>query len=290
NENQTQKQTQDENEGVADPPRVVAPEEWRAYGQWARPCLDRVQVENRPFRPQPPPPHPVDMDAVVRSLKGPNGSPHPENWIPGLPHPAIPARPAAFGPFDSSLPPLPAHQTTLNAFLEHRPWGHPPLIWDMRERPSCIFYATTAMNARGQGPVPAGPTDLAQAATHPLRASLRIAHVADDSAPAWPWPVTVTNPQGVACADVYVALAANFAEHVRAHEYAALTEERQLRVRMAWQARIAMPPYRRDSGGFADSAGDAVRRIDYLGERVMFRGIEPSPERDGSWVLFVGPP
>lgn len=33
---------------------------------------------------------------------------------------------------------------------------------------------------------------------------------------------------------------------------------------------------------------DGARRIDYLGERVMFRGLEPSPAKDGTWMLFVG--
>ncbi|TFY64036.1 hypothetical protein EVG20_g6081 [Dentipellis fragilis] len=47
NQSQNQNHTQDENENVADPARVVAPKEWREYGQWARPFLDGVQVENR---------------------------------------------------------------------------------------------------------------------------------------------------------------------------------------------------------------------------------------------------
>jgi len=37
------------------------------------------------------------------------------------------------------------------------------------------------------------------------------------------------------------------------------------------------------------SNNDGLRRVDYMGDRVMFRGLEPSPRKDGTWMLFLGP-
>lgn len=45
-------------------------------------------------------------------------------------------------------------------------------------------------------------------------------------------------------------------------------------------------------GGARLSDHDAemvVKRVDMLGERTSFRGLESNPKMDGTWVLYLGP-
>ena len=143
--------------------------------------------------------------------------------------------------------------------------------------------------------VPVGLSDFAQPATHPLCTSMRIAAVADDAAKTFPWAVEVHNPLGVGCEDVFRALSTNFRQRITREEWANLNEERQGRVANAWKERcrirdqrLAIRPQETVRWG---AGADALRRVDYLGDRVRFRGLEPLGDGDPEqgWMMFVGP-
>jgi hypothetical protein len=113
-----------------------------------------------------------------------------------------------------------------------------------------------------------------------------ISAVADDPSPVFPWPVRVTNPRGVLCIDVFRAVHKNFQAYLTKEEVSKFST---FKLRMVEGA----CSHRRESrlmGREWSDDEDGLRRVDYLVDRVMFRGLEPSRIEGGSWVLHVGPP
>lgn len=93
--------------------------------------------------------------------------------------------------------------------------------------------------------------------------------------------------------DVFQALYDNFQQHVSRREYNNWDERQQNIARSACWNRHGQNQHRHNwLGESALPGGPHLRRIDYLGDRVMFRGLEPVPaqEKNGSaWILFLGP-
>jgi len=110
--------------------------------------------------------------------------------------------------------------------------------------------------------------------------------VADDTVPQFPWPMWVQNDRGITVQDVFEAISYNFSLHVSGEEFASWDERRQAQAGAAYWNKVirnqAIHPHRAANN-------DGLKRVDYLGDRVMFRGLEPSPRMDGTWMLFVGP-
>lgn len=97
--------------------------------------------------------------------------------------------------------------------------------------------------------------------------------------------------------DVLAALADSAMLHVRPSEYNALSASRREQVKLSYWARCTAASSQPSDGedGEAErrvqpAPDDGCRRIDVLGTRVMFRGLEPAPGMDGTWVMFLGPP
>lgn len=208
-------------------------------------------------------------------LRSPGGTEHPELWIPGLEHPSIPPRPGRWSdPRPGEPLPFP-WECQLNPFLEHKLFGVSALYWDLGQPHGGILYG------EAEATIPLSPADKAQPATWPFLTHMYINAVADDTAPHFPWPFMVFNPRGIKCEDVFEAIFENFQQHVSQHEHDSWSALRQRQSGRAYHIRLASE----------DREGDGLRRIDYLGHRVMFRGLEPNPNRDGSgWVMFIGPP
>jgi len=86
--------------------------------------------------------------------------------------------------------------------------------------------------------------------------------------------------------DVFETISYNFSLHVSEEEFASWDERRQAQAGAAYWIKVlrsqGIYPHRPPNN-------EGLKRIDYLGDRVMFRGLEPSPHMDGTWVLFVGP-
>ena len=116
---------------------------------------------------------------------------------------------------------------------------------------------------------------------------MRITGLAGDSQHEFPWPVTVMphhEALPVLVSDVVNALIANFEERLTIEEIEALSEGRKLMLYHAYWRRIRFPV-----GGRTLPDDDGLRRVDYLGDAVFFRGLEPNPCGDG-FMLFTGPP
>jgi hypothetical protein len=220
-------------------------------------------------------PSQVDIEAVFHSLLGPNDSPHPERWIPGLVHPALPPRTTLWDDAES----LPfVWQYHLNPFLQHRAVGYSPVYFHIGGSSLAVYHR---LPLRHGFAVPLWPEEFAQPATYPFLTEMHIKSIADDdSTVPFPWPIIVHNPGGLLVRDIFGALSDNFAEYVRQEEFALWPEERKGAVNHAYLERVSMPTYSQDPG---------LRRVDYLGERVLFRGLEASPEKDGTWIMFLGP-
>jgi len=260
----------------------VSPNLWKAYGYWARPIVNHVLVHNA--TPGPIAPSSVDPLAVFNSLIGPHGTPHPERWIPHLQHPALPPRPNLPGwqtPHIGSPAPFP-WECALNPFLVHSSVGRAPVTFDVGLDPSGVIYSETGPDIT----IPLSEADRAQPATYPLLTTMEIMDVADDTVPRFPWPMWVQNDRGITVQDVFEAISYNFSLHVSGDEFASWDERRQAQAGAAYWSKVirnqAIHPHRAVNN-------DGLKRVDYLGDRVMFRGLEPSPRMDGTWMLFVGP-
>jgi len=102
----------------------------------------------------------------------------------------------------------------------------------------------------------------------------------------FPWPMWVLNERGITVQDVFDTISYNFSLHVSGEEYASWDERRQAQAGAAYWNKV----YRNQGiNPHFPINSDGLKRVDYLGDRVMFRGLEPSPRKDGTWMLFVGP-
>ena len=167
---------------------------WREYGYWARPVIGGVEVRNSDSKlcpapsirchcgvltltlakipcSGPPPDHVlggVDADEVFSSLRGTNGSPHPENWVPGLSHPSLPPKPRYWiTPEINEVSPAP-WECQLNPFLEHTRAGLPTLCFDVRLGEESIIFETGDVRH-----VPVSNSNLHQPATYPFVTEVR---------------------------------------------------------------------------------------------------------------------
>jgi hypothetical protein len=189
----------------------------------------------------------------------------------------------------------PSWECQLNPLLVHHLSGSPVIHFDLR-LPTLAITVLPPSHVLGANPRPLSEADLAQHATWPACSQLTIAAVADEplfGSATFPWPISVvaTNEaQGVTCGDVWTALGKGVMQHVLPREYHALSSSRQNQVKLSYWARCSPQAPVEENGPPRPPEDDGCRRIDVLGTRVMFRGLEPAPGVDGSWVMFLGPP
>ncbi|KAH9937966.1 hypothetical protein B0H21DRAFT_825351 [Amylocystis lapponica] len=270
--------------------QFAKPADWRAYGYWARPRVNGVTVDNATPSSIPPNLSRREVEMVARSLRGPGGSVHPKNWIPRVRHPALPPRPSLWPmPPPSPYPPLRASDLQLNPFLEHRLFGRPPIIFDLRSHTHLAMLGEMAPEPGDPSPlrlyfVPTGPNG-AQPATYPGVSRMRVTSLADDTFPIFPWPFTVRSQHSslpVSVHDVMNALIANFEERMEQYEIDALSSEQQQRTERAFWERVNTM-----YSGYFPNPDRGFTRIDYLGDKRFFRGLEPDPDGEG-FMLFLG--
>ncbi|KAI0365776.1 hypothetical protein BV20DRAFT_972671 [Pilatotrama ljubarskyi] len=271
--------------------REISPSEWRAYGYWARPRLGGtwgMTVNNATPLDVPRELSPPEVDAMFASLREPGGETFPENWVPRVRHPALPPRPDLWPTPRQTYDPLPT-EVQLNPWLVHRIAGPPPLHFDLRLRAEDVKLNIPSPDESRVDRVEFdcdGPNG-AQPATYPGVPRLRICALAGDPQPTFWWPVTVLphhEALPVLVEDVLDALIANFEERMTADEFRQLSEERVQMLCRAYARRTALVV-----GGRTCPRDDGLRRVDYLGDSVCFRGLEPAPDGEG-FMLFVGPP
>ncbi|EIW78107.1 hypothetical protein CONPUDRAFT_83654 [Coniophora puteana RWD-64-598 SS2] len=186
----------------------------------------------------------------------------------------------------SVLDPLP-HEVTLNPYLRHNPAGPAPVIFDINLPPYGVTY-TAALPYE----VALSPSDFAQLATWPRVTRFRITSVADDSSPHLPWPVDAHNPCGVTLGDVLTAISTTFHALITHAEFNAWSGRRRDMVARAYWHRMRTRMANKDCDWDqidGSAAQPGIRRADCMADKCMFRGLEPSPARDGTWMLFLGP-
>lgn len=227
----------------------------------------------------------------MRSVQGPDGSERPETWMARLEHPALPPRPPLWPtpPSSPSQTSPPSLSLQLNPFLEHRRVGVPPIIFDIRFKLDSILLGEREPDSddeQGGGWPhfrPAGQNG-AQPATYPGVTALSVTALADDMMTTFSWPVTAMAHHPalpVTVENVLDALYQNFQEFMTKEELDSLTEQRRQQVLRAYEDRARNLP--------DIDHTDGVRRVDFLGDRCIFRGLEPPPDGEG-FTLFVGPP
>ena len=262
---------------------------------------------------------PPQVDAMIATLRDPDGTLHPERWIPRVEHPSLPPRPDLWPTPQLSSLDLPPEALQLNPFLRRTLVGRPPLHFDLRARAEDILLGVGAPELGPSTSTSAGPSTSAtapyagtlfgasrrrasgtlvdfyvdgpngaQPATYPGVPSLKISALAGDPKAVFPWPVTVIAHHErlvVQVADVLHALIANFEELMFPEEYEELSEDRQGLVAHAYRRRI-----RRPVGGVLPPEDDGLRRVDYLGDATYFRGLAPVGDGSDGFMLFLGPP
>lgn len=132
-----------------------------------------------------------------------------------------------------------------------------------------------------------------QPATYPGVHELRITALADDSHP-FPWPVVVRSHHEslpVTVQDVMRVLLENFSRGIWQQEFDEFSENRRERILTTYWSRMEKLASRRISWFVEEQeiGPEPLRRLDYLGERTWFRGLEPAPDGE-SFAMFVGPP
>ena len=262
-------------------------DEWKAWGYYACPRIDGLEVRN--YRQSvhcqrfitlltqhysyiastTPPPPSLTLQEALALLRSPGGSVHPDHWIPGFVHPSLPPRPSRWiEPKPGEPLPFP-WECQLNPFLQHLPYGPPPLCWNLGKAPSAVMFGQT------EAAIPLSTADKCQPATWPFVTHMYINGLAEDPMPTFRWPIMVYNPRGITCGDVFETIYQNFQEHVAVSEYQSWEDIRQKPASLAFEAR---------NGAIHN---DKLRRVDVLGTHHMFRGLAPHPNREG-WTMFVG--
>lgn len=115
---------------------------------------------------------------------------------------------------------------------------------------------------------------------------MHITSVADDDGP-FPWHMTVQNPAGILLRDVLATITQTFNQYIAEEEFLRWSPERQNTTKRAYRDRVAMPTLSLDPFVVPVRDDTGMRRVDYMGERVLFRGLEASD--DGTWIMFLGP-
>ncbi|OBZ67646.1 hypothetical protein A0H81_12072 [Grifola frondosa] len=273
---------------------VVKPEEWRAYGRWARPTFKSdcrtITVSNA----TPPKVHREltqrQVEAMMRDMQFYDDA---RRWVPRSEHPALPPRPPLWPtPPPSPRPKYRPSELQLNPFLKHRHAGPPPMICDLRESDIMITLgshpAESADTYDPQGSsMMFGPdsSNGMQPATYPGVTEMRISALADDTHRHFPWPLVVVphHPSlPVMVKDVVNAIIANFEEFMTIEEVCALDPVRRVHIYEAYYRRV-----RHMLNGKILGDSDGLRRIDYLINTTFFRGIEPAPDGHG-FIMFLG--
>lgn len=172
----------------------------------------------------------------------------------------------------------------LHPLLQHTYTGQMPFCFDIGRPPTGIMWMAGRPN-----PIPLSEQDLAQPATHPLVTRMHIADIADDPAPTFSHSILVHNMRGITCGDVFETIWRHFQEHIRPDEYDSWSGRRRDLAARTYHKRVHEPLDWTQPNNIP-GRGDGLRRIDYMGDKVMFRGLEPSPRKDNTWLMFVGPP
>ena len=231
----------------------------------------------------------INPDDLWSNLRSMDDSWRLGNWPGGIEHAALHPRPCDWPKLQYQLPIPPYHNVRLNPYLQHRCNGPHPISFDIALGPNRIIHNTHASSST----TPLDPARSKQLATYPPVRQMRIQGVAEDPLPHFPWLIEVENTRGITCGDVFDAIARKFVEYVPEEEYNSWTKHRKTVAARSYHQRVRTPavdPARPDE--VPDGRGhhhDGLRRIDYMGAKVIFHGLEQaSAMMDNTWFMYVG--
>ena len=92
----------------------------------------------------------------------------------------------------------------------------------------------------------------------------------------------VINHRGVKCVDVFEVLYESFQRYVGVDEWERWSGTKKVQADEVYARRLRTEGMQKGQG-----QQDLMKRVDYLGQQVMFRGLEPNPDGEG-WMLFLG--
>ncbi|KAG9310055.1 hypothetical protein JVU11DRAFT_10098 [Chiua virens] len=252
-------------------------ERWRAYGYSPHPLVNRVQVQSSAFRYSSA--ITISPEDLGRRSRSVNDSRRPDDR-PGRNPPPVSHPP----PYNWTWNQFPAPQDVrLHPRLQHRCNGPQPIFFDIALGPKMITHMT-----RDSAKAPLDPVHFAQPATHPAVTHMRIETVSEDPLPHFPWPIEITNAQGITCGDVFDAITRKFMEHVSEDEYGSWTPHRKTSAARGYHRRVRTLPDATKPGEVPNTA-IGLRRLDYIGERVVFRGLEQAASMlEDTWFMYFG--
>ncbi|CAL1698917.1 unnamed protein product [Somion occarium] len=273
--------------------RVPLPSDWLEYGYWARPAFKH----NRPnreidFVANSTPPSRIielpkeDVEAMVVSLHEEDWTFNPLNWIPRIEHPMLPKRPDFWPTPHSSQSNLTCRlpsELILNPLLEHRKFGRPPILFDIRRELETILIHGHEGHGWNNTPLGENGCNSYQPATYPGVSTLTVNFLAEDTRLIFDWKFTVIphHPSlPVMVIDVLNAIKENFDQCLSGDEVETIVGERRHQMWHAFERRCRF---------FRQPRIGGIKRMDYLGDQYYFRGLEPAPDNEG-FVMFFGPP
>ncbi|KIY67432.1 hypothetical protein CYLTODRAFT_293505 [Cylindrobasidium torrendii FP15055 ss-10] len=243
--------------------------EWKAYGYYASPVLNGVHVLNETPR-LPPTSTPSTPEDLFEQLRSPGGTPHPERWIPGTRHPALPPRPSRWKRPDPSRPlPFP-WELYLNPWLSHSDSSASRIRWNIGSFPDTIW-----MNLSSPV-IPLATPDFRQPATYPFVSHLHINGLKVNGQPTKTWYTDIHNPDGIVALDVFWGIYNCFNKVVDIREYNAWEPHVRQEAHQVLQFRLR--------NNFPSRGEDVIRRRDYLGWNYLFDGLSVNGQ---GWTLHV---
>ncbi|KAJ8084374.1 hypothetical protein PM082_003143 [Marasmius tenuissimus] len=272
---------------ATDPVDIVPLSDWKAWGYYACPFVNKVFVKNHSIEPRKFPM--LDAQAMFESLRRPdqpNDDPfeceHPERWRRGQKLLSLPPRPTRWKPLDPLSQGKFPWECQLNPILTLLdPLTHTPTIeWSVNHPPDTVFFYT-GPNGRTS---PLRQPDFLQPATFPFVSHMYFNGLAFANDPyGWwardlplPWPVIVKNrpgQEGVIVDDIFQCIQQNFEAIISRSEFRAWSEELRAQIQRAYRRRR-----QQDALLFQKEPSSLqwCRRSDYLGRNVYLYGLRLS--------------
>ncbi len=197
---------------------------------------------------------------------------HPERWVPGIRHPALPSRPQTWKrPELNARLPFP-WECYLNPWLTHNDGGILCAVgWDVGVHPDTIW-----INPQDGPLAPLSDPDKHQPATFPFVTHLVVNSLYLDGRPLPLERIIIVNMDGICCIDVFMGLHEHFQKRVSREEYDNWDQSVRDEATSVNRYRVQHQKRRVTD----------ILRCDRLGHNCMFDGLTVNPDRHG-WILHV---
>ena len=147
------------------------------------------------------------------------------------------------------------------------------ILWDLRESPEAALYVENLEKTLSF-------YDLSHLATTPASTILHLTCGIFPEA----WPIEVRRLEGVTVGDVLHAIHSVVNRRIKQEEWDRICEKQQKRIAEVFDNRCKLSPEREEC------RKNGVLRVDCLLSHILFAGLSPLPEEDGSFILTLRRP